>query len=299
MRVNVPVEIAEHRVRLDGVEIAYLDTGEPAAGDSGADARPVLLLHGWPQDREIWQPVIERLAGSRRLIAPDLRGFGRSEAPGRGYDGPTFALDQVRLLDHLGIERADLIAHDWGGWTAFLLGLDHSERVGSALICNAPHPWPRLGPRILSQLPRSWYAATIATLGLGPALLRHGSLVRFIARHDGDTDTFSPAKVEEMVAAWQPAERAHAAHCLYRYYLRTFRHTALGGWRNRRIEAPVHLLFGRRDRMITARLVDRGLAEHAGRATVELVAGCGHFIVDRRPDLVADRARALFGATRR
>lgn len=77
------------RVRLDGVEIAYRDTGAPAEGHSADSApRPALLLHGWPQDRGIWNPVIAAMAGERRLIAPDLRGFGESQAPATATTAP-------------------------------------------------------------------------------------------------------------------------------------------------------------------------------------------------------------------
>ncbi len=64
------------------------------------------MLHGWPQNWFLWRNVIGPLAASGyRVLAPDLRGFGSTEAPGSGYDGPTFARDQVALLDALGIEK--------------------------------------------------------------------------------------------------------------------------------------------------------------------------------------------------
>ena len=94
----------------------------------------------------MWRRVIGALRDERRLLAPDLRGFGWSEAPGHGYDGETFAADQVALLDALGIERAFVVGHDWGGWTAILLGLLHPDRVERdgglerAASVDADHP---------------------------------------------------------------------------------------------------------------------------------------------------------------
>ena len=76
------------------------------AGPSDSAEPPILLLHGWPQHWYMWRRVIAGLRPTHRLLAPDLRGFGWSEAPGHGYDGETFAADQVALLDALGIERA-------------------------------------------------------------------------------------------------------------------------------------------------------------------------------------------------
>ena len=75
----------------------------------------MLLLHGWPQHAWCWRHVIPLLADDHRLIAPDLRGFGWSDCPAGGYDPATFAADAVALLDALGVERAHVIGHDWGG----------------------------------------------------------------------------------------------------------------------------------------------------------------------------------------
>src|ERR671924_2137148 len=124
----------------------------------------------------MWRRVIESLAPRHRLLAPDLRGFGWTEAPGHGYDGETFARDQVALLDALGTERVKVIGHDWGGWVAFLLGLRHADRIERMVVLSSPHPWPRLSPRGLGQLPRSWYAFVNAAPGLGRFVHRHPAM---------------------------------------------------------------------------------------------------------------------------
>jgi len=77
--------------------------------------------------------MIEPLGGHYRLLIPDLRGFGWSEAPGGGYSAVAFAQDTVRLLDALDPERAHVVGHDWGGLTGYLLGLQHPSRVGRRL----------------------------------------------------------------------------------------------------------------------------------------------------------------------
>ena len=109
---------------------------------------PVLLLHGWPQHWWCWRRVVKQLRDYRLLI-PDLRGFGWSEAPGSGYSPTGFADDAVALLDALDITRAHVIGHDWGGFVGFLLGLHHSD-IG---CCCAIRRWPSAG--MVWQLP-SW-----------------------------------------------------------------------------------------------------------------------------------------------
>jgi pimeloyl-ACP methyl ester carboxylesterase len=90
---------------------------------------PLLLLHGWPQHWWCWRLLIPRLAESYRVIAPDLRGFGWSGAPRGSYAKSTFAADVLALLDIEGLDRVRLVGHDWGGYTSFLLALEHPERV--------------------------------------------------------------------------------------------------------------------------------------------------------------------------
>ena len=113
--------------------------------EAGA-GEPVLLVHGWPQHWWCWRNVIPPLAAERRVICLDLRGFGWSDAPPGRYDKATFAADIVGLLDALGIERADLVAHDWGAWAGFLACLGHPDRFRSYLALNMYPPWPERRP---------------------------------------------------------------------------------------------------------------------------------------------------------
>ena len=168
------VEGIEHRyVEANGIRVHVAEAGSP-------DAPAVLLLHGWPQHWYMWRRVIAALSGEYRLLAPDLRGFGWTEAPGHGYDGETFAADQVALLDALELERVHVVGHDWGGWTAMLLGILHTERVNRTVVCNAPHPWSRLSWRVALELWRAWYTWVIATPGLGRLVLERPWIARGI-----------------------------------------------------------------------------------------------------------------------
>ena len=105
------------------------------------DGPPVLMLHGWPQHAWSWRHVIPKLADDYRLICPDLRGFGWTDAPGRGYDGETFGADAIALLDALEIERAHLIGHDWGGFAVFAAALAAPQRVDRMVVLNTVPPW--------------------------------------------------------------------------------------------------------------------------------------------------------------
>jgi pimeloyl-ACP methyl ester carboxylesterase len=282
---------------VEGVTHRYVDAGGlrvhlAEAGDPSAPA--VLLLHGWPQHWYMWRRVIEALCGEYRLLAPDLRGFGWTDAPGRGYDCEAFAADQVALLDALGIERVKLIGHDWGGWTSFLLGILHADRVERMVVLNDPHPWPPVGLRLYPQVRRGWYAWVLASPGLGTWSLRHGWITRNILSRGNVGTPFSDEELAMYVDSFRPPERARAVSHLYRYYQRAFREVVTGRWRDRRLVAPTLLLFGEQDRYISPRLLEGGEA-HGDDLRIELVPDSGHFIVDEKPELVVDRARAFLG----
>src|SRR3954447_24915672 len=86
------------------------------------DGNPVVLLHGFPELAQSWRHQIDALAGAGyRAIAPDMRGFGRSDAPQEieAYDVAELCGDVSRLLDERGIGRAAVIGHDWGATVAW------------------------------------------------------------------------------------------------------------------------------------------------------------------------------------
>jgi pimeloyl-ACP methyl ester carboxylesterase len=260
------------------------------------EGEPVLLLHGWPQHHYMWRRVIERLAPTKRLLAPDLRGFGWTEAPASGYDGDTFARDQVALLDALGIERTSVIGHDWGGWTTFLLGIRHPERIGRMVVCNVPHPWPRLSPWAVGQLPRAWYAAINAAPGLGPLVHRRPVMPRAILRFGAPRGTFTEDEIAVFADSFRDPARAQAMSELYRYYNRVFIAAVRGGFGADRLTVPTLLLFGKRDRFISHRLLHEDVGDRADDLRIEFVDDAGHFVVDEKPDLVSDRAAAFLSA---
>src|SRR3954464_9761059 len=98
--------MTHHFTSANGVHVHYAEAG------SGP---PLVLLHGWPQHWWAWRKVLLALAGTHRVVCPDLRGLGWSDAPPGNYAKEAWAADVVALLDALGLERVDLAGHDWGG----------------------------------------------------------------------------------------------------------------------------------------------------------------------------------------
>jgi pimeloyl-ACP methyl ester carboxylesterase len=117
-------------VEVDGVRLHYADagTGEPA----------LVLLHGFPLHSGMWAPQIEELATQRRVIAPDLPGFGRSDAPDSmyRYTMAGFADLVAGLLKHLGLGPVALCGLSMGGYVAFAFLREHTERVSALVLAD-------------------------------------------------------------------------------------------------------------------------------------------------------------------
>jgi pimeloyl-ACP methyl ester carboxylesterase len=261
---------------------------------------PILLLHGWPQHFYVWRDIAPQLAADHRVICPDLRGFGWSDAPPGRYAKQTLADDILGLLDALGLDEVDLIAHDWGAWVGFLLCLDHPDRFRHYLALNMYTPWPdRPSPRALLGLARLWYQVALATPGLGQALIRRTPFVRqLITAGAVHPETWSEAELEVFTSVLHQPERARASVRLYRTFLvRELWPYLRGGFDDRRLSVPTLLLHGTQDLAIDYRLLGRW-QQYADAMSVELREDSGHFIAEELPDVVVARARALFGQDR-
>jgi pimeloyl-ACP methyl ester carboxylesterase len=282
-----------------GVTHRHVDCGGVRLHVAEAGAGPpLLLLHGWPQHWWCWRRVIGELARTHRVLAPDLRGFGWSEAPGRGYEPEVFAADLLALLDVLELDKVRLIGHDWGGLASFILCLRHPERVHRYLALNIIHPWLRLSARTaLRGGWRLWYQAVMAVPGASPAFLQRATpfINRRITASSGDPSCWENGVIETFTDQLHERERAQAASRLYRWSLSPSGVLGLarGRYRDLRLTTPTLLLFGTEDFAISPETLE-GYSEHADDMQVELVPGCGHYIADERSELVLERATEFF-----
>ena len=127
---------APRYARVNGWRMHYVDEG---------DGDPVLLLHGNPTWGFLYRDVIGPLVQSgRRIIVPDMIGFGLSEKPTREHahtlDGHTANL--VSLVRQLGLTRVTVVCHDWGGPTGLSFAMSNPDRV-RALVVMSTWAWPR------------------------------------------------------------------------------------------------------------------------------------------------------------
>jgi pimeloyl-ACP methyl ester carboxylesterase len=286
---------------IAGAEHRYTAIETPDAGRlnvhfyEAGEGSPVLMLHGWPQHAWSWHKVIPRVAGEHRVIAPDLRGFGWTDAPGTGYEPETFAADAIALLDALGIERANLVGHDWGGFAAFIACLRRPERVNACLVLNTASPWARPSPKLMAQTWRLWYALANSAPVLGRKIQQRTDwIMRFLPRDTVHDDAITPGEAEVYAERLREPERADATVALYRNYLRAIVGVGLRRrYADMRLTVPTRFLFGAQD-VYVAKELTGGWEDHADDMALELVEDSGHFIAEEKPELVAQRALELF-----
>ena len=278
---------------VPGVEHRFVDAGglrmhvaEAGEGD------PLVLLHGWPQHWYMWRGVIPRLAERYRVIAPDLRGFGWTEAPPSGYEKESLALDVLALMDELGLDRVRLVGHDWGGMAGFFMCLRAPRRIERYLVINTAHPWPRVPARKLPRLWRLWYQVAMASPLVGP--LTVGPLASAAFRtgvRDVPREEWAP-----FVEQYGERTRARAAQAVYRtFLLQELPAMSRGRYAGERLEMPTKFLVSEHDPFVSMGAV-APVSDHADDFTAEEIPGHGHFVVDEAPDLVAERALELFEA---
>ena len=125
--------------QTNGIRMGYYEAGPKT------DKPPLVLCHGWPELAFSWRHQIKALSEAGiRVIAPDQRGYGATDCPGavEDYDLEHLTGDLVGLLNHLDIDKAIFVGHDWGGFVVWAMALRHVDRVAGVVGLNTPH-WNR------------------------------------------------------------------------------------------------------------------------------------------------------------
>ena len=121
---------------LTGLRMGYYEAG------AETDPTPLVLLHGWPELAFSWRHQIKAFAqAGRRVIAPDQRGYGATPGPEavEAYDLEHLTGDIAHLLDHLKIDKAIIVGHDWGGIVGWGFPLRYPSRAAGVVGVNTPH----------------------------------------------------------------------------------------------------------------------------------------------------------------
>ena len=244
----------------------------------------MLLVHGFPHTGAVWEPVVERLVGERRMIVPDLRGFGASEPTGAGLDADTLSRDLEALLLASAAGPATVVAIDAGVAAAFLLGLRRPDLLDRLVLIEA-----LLGPLPGAERPADggppWWFGFHREPGLAERVLR-GNEADYVGWfYDQGTRNrgVRPDLRAEITAAFGAAGALGRALGVYR---------ALPATGRQLLEATGRARLSVPTVAVGADTVGRAL-EHQLRGVADDLVGqvvddCGHIVpVDRPDELVA------------
>ena len=265
-------------VDVGGARLYYYAAGTRGSGD------PVLLVHGFPTSSHLWRDVVPLLPAGHRIVVVDLLGYGRSDRPaGRDLGIRAHAERNVALMDALGIERACVAGHDFGGGVAQAMAVRWPQRVSrlSLISSVAFDGWPvrevKLARAMLPltrHLPPTWLVSALRT-----------DLVRGYAEPESGAHA-----IERYVKPFGGAEGRDAivAHL---NALDSGETEALAP-RLRDLPCPVSIVWGAHDPFLPAAL-GRRLHEAIPGSTLEVIAEARHFVPEDAPEKVAASLRAL------
>ena len=270
------VDGVEHRyAEVDGFRMHYAEAGS---------GEPLILQHGWPQHWWVWRHQIPALAERYRVIVPDLRGYGWSEAPRAGYEKLRLARDVVALMDELGIERARYAGHDWGAVMAYLLGLEYPQRFERLAALGAPPPW-RSGaphPQLLLFLT---YQTVISTPFVGALAMRNG-LPKRILKAGRKNGAFSEEELRIYQEPWSLPGHDNAGVQTYRTFLtKELPGSLTGSFDDRRLTVPTLVLMGGSD-LLRKGLDPEAYTRQADDIRTVVVDNAAHWLPEEQPDEV-------------
>jgi pimeloyl-ACP methyl ester carboxylesterase len=272
------------------------------------DAGPlVVLLHGYPLMWWSWRAQLPALAAAGyRAVALDLRGYGASDKPPRGYDTPTLAADVAAVVRSLGAEDAVVVGHDWGGWIAWSMPALQPSVTRAVAVVSAAHPLAlqRRTLRSAGQL-RALRQVARYQLPFAPerALTRdRGTVATLLAA--GGAPGWPGSDVEVVDAYTQAMRVPFVAHSAMEYFRWAVRSTVRADGRafrsavERQVSVPVLQLHGTDDAVVLERTARASRRWASGPYRYEQLPG-GHFLPEERPDDVTRLLLAWLGELRR
>ena len=241
-----------------------------------------------------WRHQLPALADAGyRAVAMDLRGYGASDKPPRGYDTPNLATDVAAVIRSLGASDAVVVGHDWGGWISWSMPALEPEVTRAVAAISIAHP---LAMRRGASGRRGQAAASRYVWGfqvpIRPErqLVRPGAVEALLRRGSGTSWPGHGEEADAVVAAYADAMRVpFVAHSAMEYYRWAVRST----WRrdgrafvervDRPIDVPVLHLHGARDPAVLTETARRSAKWATGGYDYHQYDDAGHFLPEERP----------------
>ena len=255
------------------------------------EGEPVVLLHGFPENNHSWRHQIPALAGGGyRVLAPDLRGYGESDAPPAvaDYAFPHLVGDIVGLLDACDVDRARIVGHDWGGSIAWAIAALMPARVRSLTILNSPHPVASAETRqVTEQAQKSWCMLLFQFAGVAEEWLTGNDFanLRAFVFDTAASGTFSQEDRAIFCAALARPGRMTAALNYYRANIPP------ENWLKPPpdlppVTVPTTIIWAEADAYMSGLLLEKSMEKVTGPLHVERLPGVSHWVQQEVPDAV-------------
>lgn len=240
--------------------------GHPLKIKEDGEGRPLLFLHG--AGGASWNPLLQKLAQRRRVLAPEHPGFG-APPPDWMKSVGDLAFFYLDVLDRLGVGKVDLVGHSLGGWTAAEIAVRNTSRLRSLVL--------------------------MAPAGLSDPDVAYGDIFAWTPEEAARNQVFDQKLAEERLKARAGQGKEGAAHGKVTVKRLAFEprlhNPQLGHWIHR-IDVPTLLVWGREDKIVPHALHRQWLPNIDG-ARLVTIAECGHAMHTEKPGEV-DAALAAF-----
>ncbi len=287
--------------KVGGLRLHYRVGGDP-------DGTPVLLWHGFLSTGYAWRKVMPALADAGfAVLVPDMRGYGDSDKPAGvvGYDARALAEEFRVLVRQLGFGGGKpllLAAHDMGAPPALLWAADHPEEVAGLLYVECSVMLSAVLTQVIAYTPEAmregsmwWWILPLAP-GVPERLVvgnERAFLTWFYDKHATHRESITSADVDEVLRTFAGREGVLGAMGVYRTAFTSIAQTeplAGGVLRGHKVKVPVVALGG--EKSLGAKVLEmvKLVAEDVEGG---VIADCGHFVPEERPDAIVSHLRAL------
>jgi len=265
----------------------------------------VLMLHGFPECWYSWRHQLRALAPYFECVAPDLRGYGATDAPVgiENYTIDKLVGDVADLIEACGRERAIIMAHDWGGGIAWATALMRPELVERLIVMNCPH-LKKFRENLLHnprQMLRSWYILFFQLPRLPEAMLRardFAMLKRMLRDSAVNKSAFSDDDLARYRAAFRNPYSITAAINYYRALFReAVRERREPDWMSRKIAAPTMVIWGEQDVALRKELTFGMKELFDGPFEIHYVSDSGHWVQQEQPAIVNEYVLRFLSTT--
>lgn len=302
---RLPPGPPEHGGSPGEIELAFYDVGQGPA---------LVLCHGFPEVAFSWRHQIVALAeAGYRVIAPDQRGFGASQAPAEieAYGLDCLTGDLVALLDLLEIERAVFVGHDWGGFVTWAMPVLHASRTAGVIGVNTPYrAFPTTSRlRTLVNHDDDIYLLWFQTPGIAERVLdahRRAVFEKLMRRPPARSSAAPPTqigarpmnpflRIAEMEPRGEPLLDADEIEAYARAFEKNGFRGGINWYRNvdrnaerfpgvgtQTLDVPCLMICGERDPVLPPALA-AGMEERIPDLETHVLPDCGHWTQQERP----------------